>query len=162
MTKSTSPKPSYSVVPVISPSVCSSWASACSWVILSFLTSFPTWPSVTSRALPRPLSTNSCLTSFRRTGMSAAATTWAISPPMTPAPTTPALKTNMGVSLSRGRGQQPHRGQPREQGHADRRTHAPDADRVELDDLHVGQPGREPEAREAEERGRRALALAVA
>ena len=34
--------------------------------------------------------------------MSAEAMTWAISPPMTPAPTTPALKTNMGLSLSRG------------------------------------------------------------
>src|SRR4051812_10462647 len=33
--------------------------------------------------------------------MSAAAMTWAISPPITPAPTTPALKTNMARTLVR-------------------------------------------------------------
>jgi hypothetical protein len=39
-------------------------------------------------------------TSLRTTGTSAAAMTWAISPPITPAPTTAALKTNMGFSCS--------------------------------------------------------------
>src|SRR3954452_16341722 len=95
MTKSTSPKPSYSVVPVISPTVCSTCASASSWVSFSRLTSLAAWPWLTSRAFSRPLSTNSGSTSLRRTGMSAAATTWAISPTITPAPTTAALKTNM-------------------------------------------------------------------
>src|SRR3954470_10210260 len=95
ITKSTSPKPSYSVVPVISPTVCSTCASASSWVSFSRLTSLAAWPWLTSRAFSRPLSTNSGSTSLRRTGMSAAATTWAISPPITPAPTTAALKTNM-------------------------------------------------------------------
>src|SRR3954467_5627251 len=81
---------------------------------------------------------------------------------MTPAPTTPALKTNMGLSLSRRRRHEPHRGEPRERRHADPRADAPDADRVEPGDLHVGQPGAEPEARQAHERRQRALALAVA
>src|SRR5829696_3549652 len=158
ITKSTSPKPSYSVVPVISPSVCSSWASACSWVSFSFLTSLAVWPWVTSRAFSRPLSTNSCLTSLRRTGMSAEAMTWAISPPMTPAPTTAALKTNMGGILSR----KPGRGEPGQRGHAERRAHAPRADRLELGDLDPREPRREPAARERQDGRGRPGALAVA
>ena len=59
------------------------------------------WAWVTSRALVRPWSTNSCLTSLRTTGMPAEATTWAISPPMVPAPTTAALKTNIGRRLTK-------------------------------------------------------------
>ena len=38
--------------------------------------------------------------SFRTTGIPAAAIVWAIWPPMVPAPTTAALKTNMGRTLS--------------------------------------------------------------
>src|SRR6185436_6877909 len=71
-------------------------ASPCSAVIFSLETSLPTCLEVTSRALRRPASTYSWSTSLSRTGTSAAAITWAISPPMTPAPTTAALKTNMG------------------------------------------------------------------
>src|SRR3954451_2712164 len=97
MTKSTSPKPSYDVVPVIRPTTSASCRSASSWVIFSLETSRASWPVVTSRAFSRPTSTNFWSTSLRTTGMPAAAITWAISPPMVPAPTTAALKTNMRV-----------------------------------------------------------------
>src|SRR3954451_10366585 len=80
------------------PSTSSSWASACSWVILSLETRRSSWPLVTSRAFCRPTSTNFWSTSLRTTGMPAEAMTWAISPPMVPAPTTAALKTNMRFS----------------------------------------------------------------
>src|SRR5215212_2087032 len=69
--------------------------SACSWVIFSFLTSPPSCPFVTCSAFCRPWSTNFCSTSFSTTSTPAAAQTWAISPPIVPAPTTAALKTNM-------------------------------------------------------------------
>src|SRR5918998_280757 len=75
------------------------WASACSCVALPFLTSLAAWPAVTSRAFSSPVSTNSWSTSLSITGMPAAAMTCAISPPITPAPTTAALKTNMALSL---------------------------------------------------------------
>jgi hypothetical protein len=94
-TKSTSPKPSYSVVPVIRPVTSSSWRSASSWEIFSFWTRPPSCPWVTSWAFRRPWSTNFCSTSFSTTGTSADAITWAISPPMVPAPTTAALNTYM-------------------------------------------------------------------
>src|SRR3954470_24263150 len=81
------------------PRISSSWRSASSWVIFSLATRPPSCAWVTSRALVRPWSTNSCLTSLRTTGMPAEATTWAISPPMVPAPTTAALKTNIGRRL---------------------------------------------------------------
>src|SRR4051812_6954237 len=74
-------------------------ASACSWVIFSFLTSRACWAVVTSRAFSRPTSTNFWSTSLSRTGMPAAPIACAISPPMVPAPTTAALKTNMSLSL---------------------------------------------------------------
>ena len=90
------------------PRISSSWRSACSWVIFSLATRPASWPWVTSRALVRPVSTNSCLTSLRTTGMPAEAMTWAISPPMVPAPTTAALKTNIGRRLLR----QTARGRP--------------------------------------------------
>src|SRR5437660_1377659 len=51
------------------------------------------WPLVTSRAFSRPTSTKARSTSLSTTGMPAAATTCAISPPMVPAPTTAALNT---------------------------------------------------------------------
>src|SRR5215207_10531570 len=105
ITKSTSPKPSYSTVPWMRPTISSSWRSASSWVIFSFATSPPSWAWLTSRALARPWSTNSCLTSLRTTGTPVEATTWAISPPMVPAPTTAALKTNTaGEAIGGGRG----------------------------------------------------------
>src|SRR4051794_24456584 len=63
-------------------------------------TSLASWPSVTSRALWSPASTNDWSTSLSTTGMSAAAMTWAISPPMVPAPTTAALNTNTWASAS--------------------------------------------------------------
>ena len=44
--------------------------------------------------LLEPRSTNSCFTSLSTTGMPAEAITWAISPPIVPAPTTAALNTN--------------------------------------------------------------------
>src|SRR4051794_2003260 len=52
--------------------------------------------------------------SLRTTGMPAELITWAISPPMVPAPTTAALKTNMAARLQRGfcgrfRGEAPER-----------------------------------------------------
>src|SRR3954462_6421664 len=78
------------------PSTSAICASAAAWSILPFSTRRPNWPVVTSRAFSRPTSTNFWSTSLRTTGMPAAAMTWAISPPIVPAPTTPALKTNMG------------------------------------------------------------------
>src|SRR3954447_17502138 len=75
-------------------------ASACSCASLPFFTRLASWRSVTSRAFSSPWSTNRWSTSLRITGRSAAATTWAISPPMTPAPTTAALNTNMGRTLA--------------------------------------------------------------
>src|SRR3954471_14980673 len=78
------------------PTTSSTCWSAWSWVSFSFLTSRASWPVVTSRAFSRPTSTNFRSTSLRTTGMPAAAMTWAISPPIVPAPTTAALKTNMG------------------------------------------------------------------
>src|SRR3954463_15937616 len=77
------------------PSSASPCSSAWSWVIFSFFTRRPSWPSVTSLALARPWSTNFWSTSFSTTSTSAAASTWAISPPIVPAPTTAALNTNM-------------------------------------------------------------------
>src|SRR4051812_20883928 len=80
------------------PMTASSWASACSWVIFSLETSRESCACVTSRAFSSPTSTNFWSTSLSTTGTSAAAMTWAISPPMVPAPTTAALKTNISVS----------------------------------------------------------------
>src|SRR3954454_18808063 len=78
----------------------SAWAPACSWLSLPFSTSLAVWRCVTSRAFSSPASTYLWSTSLSRTGTSADAITWAISPPMTPAPTTAALKTNMRPDLS--------------------------------------------------------------
>src|SRR3954452_26174 len=78
----------------------SAWASACSWLSLPFSTSLAVWRCVTSRAFSSPASTYLESTSLSRTGTSADAITWAISPPMTPAPTTAALKTNMPATLA--------------------------------------------------------------
>src|SRR4051794_9395915 len=77
------------------PSSASPCSSAWSWLIFSFFTRRPSWPSVTSLAFARPWSTNFWSTSFSTTSTSAAASTWAISPPIVPAPTTAALNTNM-------------------------------------------------------------------
>src|SRR3954469_5170482 len=95
ITKSTSPKPSYSVVPWMRPTSACACSSACSWVSFSFLTRRPNWACVTCVAFSRPWSTNFWSTSFSTTSTSAAASTWAISPPIVPAPTTAALNTNM-------------------------------------------------------------------
>src|SRR5919202_4515899 len=84
----------------MSESTRSRWAAACRSSSLPFSTSLPTCPSVTSRALSRPASTKRWSTSLRTTGMSAAAMTWAISPPTPPAPTTAALNTNMARTLA--------------------------------------------------------------
>src|SRR5687767_4925906 len=92
-TKSTSPNPSYSVVPVMRPTISSACLSASSWVIFSFLTSEPSWPVVTCCAFSSPWSTNFCSTSFSTTSTPDEAITWAISPPIVPAPTTAALNT---------------------------------------------------------------------
>src|SRR5215217_3663889 len=75
-------------------------ASPSSCVTLPFSTSFAAWLAVTSRAFASPASTNRRSTSLRMTGMSAAAITCAISPPITPAPTTAALKTNIAMTLA--------------------------------------------------------------
>src|SRR4051812_44986653 len=83
------------------PTISSTCALPSSSVIFSFLTSRETWPSVTLRASVRPASTSSCLMSLRTTGMPEAAMVWAIWPPMVPAPTTAALKTNMAWTLAR-------------------------------------------------------------
>src|SRR5437763_4265955 len=92
-TKSTSPKPSYSVVPLIRPPISSSWRSASSWVIFSFCTRPASCPCVTCRAFSRPWSTNCRSTSLSTTGRPAEAIVCAISPPIVPAPTTAALNT---------------------------------------------------------------------
>src|SRR5215212_10171871 len=84
------------------PTVSPSCLSASSWVIFSFETRPPSWPCVTSRALSRPWSTNFCSTSLRTTGTPADAMTWAISPPMVPAPTTAALNTSTARFLPFG------------------------------------------------------------
>src|SRR3954451_4998000 len=78
-------------------SVCARAASSSS---LPLSTSFAAWRSLTSRAFSRPASTNPESTSLSSTGMSADAITLAISPPITPAPTTAALKTNMRLTLA--------------------------------------------------------------
>src|SRR4051794_13437219 len=65
-----------------------------------FSTSAASWPSVTLRASVRPASTRSWRMSFRITGTPAAAIVCAIWPPIVPAPTTAALKTNMGSCCS--------------------------------------------------------------
>ena len=101
ITKSTSPKDSYEVVPSIRPMTSSSRASACSWVSFSFFTSRSSWPLVTSRAFSRPWSTNFWSMSLRTTGMSDEAIACAISPPIVPAPTTAALKTNIRFQILR-------------------------------------------------------------
>src|SRR3954462_9125305 len=98
ITKSTSPKPSYSVVPWMRPRIAAACSSACSWVIFSFFTRRASWPFVTSLAFSSPVSMNFCSTSFSTTSTSAEASTWAISPPMVPAPTTAALNTNIWSS----------------------------------------------------------------
>src|SRR3954469_17324692 len=85
------------------PTISSVCALPSSSLIFSFDTSRPTWPSVTLRASVSPASTNSCLTSLSTTSMPAAAMVWAIWPPMVPAPTTAALKTNMARTLCLGR-----------------------------------------------------------
>jgi hypothetical protein len=108
ITKSTSPKPSYVVAAVMLPRTRSTWASACSCVILPLPASLAAWLAVTSRAFFSPVSTNRRSTSLRMTGMSAAAMTCAISPPITPAPTTAALNTNMAMTLAAGHGLQLH------------------------------------------------------
>src|SRR4051812_29672266 len=95
MTKSTSPKPSYSVVPWMRSTTAATCTPAASSFSLPRSTSFPTWLCVTLRASARPASTRSFLTSLSTTGMPAEAMVWAIWPPMVPAPTTAALKTNM-------------------------------------------------------------------
>src|SRR5262249_13234849 len=78
----------------------SAWASACWRESLPRSTSLAVWRCVTSRAFSSPASTNRWSTSLSRTGTSADAITWAISPPMTPAPTTAALNTNMAGELA--------------------------------------------------------------
>src|SRR6478672_1387699 len=64
--------------------------------ILPRLTCPASCPWVTLRASSSPACTRSSLTSLSTTGMPAAAIVCAIWPPMVPAPTTAALKTNMG------------------------------------------------------------------
>src|SRR3954454_12671499 len=81
------------------PTISATWALPSSSVIFSLETSRPIWPSVTLPASVKPASTNSCLTSLRTTSIPAAAMVWAIWPPMVPAPTTAALKTNMARTL---------------------------------------------------------------
>ena len=78
----------------------SSRVSACSWVSFSFFTSRSSWPLVTSRAFSSPWSTNFWSMSLSTTGMSDEAIACAISPPIVPAPTTAALKTNIGLGAS--------------------------------------------------------------
>src|SRR3954453_16712225 len=77
-------------------------SSACSRVIFSFLTRDPVWIFDTSSAFVRPWSTNFWSMSLRTTGMPAELMTWAISPPIVPAPTTAALVTNMAARLQGG------------------------------------------------------------
>src|SRR3954466_1211478 len=83
------------------PRMAATCSSAWSWVIFSFLTSDPVWIFETSSAFVRPWSTNFWSMSLRTTGMPAELMTWAISPPIVPAPTTAALVTNMAARLQR-------------------------------------------------------------
>src|SRR3954454_9735271 len=83
------------------PRICATCSPACSWVIFSFLTCDPVWIFETSSALWRPWSTKFWSMSLRTTGMPAELMTWAISPPIVPAPTTAALVTNMAARLQR-------------------------------------------------------------
>src|SRR3954451_7425584 len=83
------------------PRISATCWSACSWVIFSFLTCDPVWIFETSSALVRPWSTNFWSMSLRTTEMPAELITWAISPPIVPAPTTAALVTNMAARLQR-------------------------------------------------------------
>src|SRR2546423_13396644 len=84
------------------PTVAAICSSPCSWVIFSFFTRPPTRASVTWCAFSRPASTNFWSTSFSTTSTSADASTWAISPPIVPAPTTAALNTNMSRNPPEG------------------------------------------------------------
>jgi hypothetical protein len=77
------------------PTTSSTCAAACSSLSLPFFTRRATWPWVTLRASVSPASTRSWRMSLRTTGIPAAAIVWAIWPPIVPAPTTAALKTNM-------------------------------------------------------------------
>src|SRR3954453_21736873 len=95
ITKSTSPKPSYSVVPWMRSSTPATCVPAASSFSLPRSTSLPTWLCVTFRASASPASTRSSSTSLSTTGMPADAMVWAIWPPIVPAPTTAALNTNM-------------------------------------------------------------------
>src|SRR4051794_39452651 len=94
------------------PTISATWALPSSSVIFSLETSRPIWPSVTLPASVKPASTNSCLTSLRTTSIPAAAMVWAIWPPMVPAPTTAALKTNMfrTALLRKGKGRRLYAG----------------------------------------------------
>src|SRR3712207_5685051 len=83
-------------------SVRSTCSAASSCVARPRSTSLAAWPCVTVRAFSRPLSTNRRSTSLSTTGTPAAAMTWAISPPMTPAPTTAALNTNIARGIPSG------------------------------------------------------------
>src|SRR3954465_13748700 len=71
------------------------WTPAASSSSLPRPTSLPTCFLVPFRASVSPASTRSSSTSLSTTGMPAEAMVWAIWPPMVPAPTTAALKTNM-------------------------------------------------------------------
>src|SRR4051794_24284050 len=83
------------------PRIAATCSSAWPWVIFSFLTRDPVWIFETSSAFARPWSTNFWSMSLRTTGMPAELMTWAISPPIVPAPTTAALVTNMAARLQR-------------------------------------------------------------
>src|SRR3954452_3236961 len=82
---------------LVSSSTC---VRACSSLSLPLSTSWAVWASVTLRAAARPVRTSSSVTSLRITGTPAAAIVCAIWPPIVPAPTTAALKTNMGSCCS--------------------------------------------------------------
>jgi len=67
---------------------------------VDWIGSFVTGDLGQSLSFRRPVSTKRWSTSLRITGTSAAASTCAISPPITPAPTTAALKTNIARTLA--------------------------------------------------------------
>jgi hypothetical protein len=78
MTKSTSPKPSYSVVPWMRSTTAAICVPAASALSFPRSTSLEIWPCVTLRASVRPASTRSSLMSLSTTGIPAAAMVWAI------------------------------------------------------------------------------------
>ena len=145
------------MVPVIRPSVRSSWASACSWVSFSFLTSLADLALGDLACLLEALVDEFLFDVLEQDGDVGGGDDLGDLSAHHPGAHDSCFEDEHGGILSR----EPHRREPGQRGHAEGRSDAPDADRVQLADLDPGQPGGEAEAREREHRGERPGPLAV-